>query len=41
MTDSPHHRTNRAFWNRTSDAYRQLHDEALAWGVWRIPEAGS
>ncbi len=44
MTDSPHHRANRVFWNRTSDAYQQLHGEvlereALAWGVWRIPEA--
>jgi SAM-dependent methyltransferase len=35
---------NRAFWNSASDAYQTAHGarltkEALAWGVWRIPEA--
>ena len=35
---------NRAFWNSTSDAYQAAHgarlqEIALAWGVWRIPEA--
>lgn len=35
---------NRRFWNSTSDAYQAAHgatlsDNALAWGVWRIPEA--
>lgn len=35
---------NRAFWNYTSDAYQAAHgtmlnENALAWGVWRIPEA--
>jgi SAM-dependent methyltransferase len=35
---------NRAFWNSISDAYQAAHGarltaEALAWGVWRIPES--
>jgi SAM-dependent methyltransferase len=35
---------NRTFWNTTSDAYQAAHgavlrQEALAWGVWRIPES--
>jgi SAM-dependent methyltransferase len=35
---------NRAFWNSSSDAYQAAHgarltEEALAWGVWRIPES--
>lgn len=35
---------NRAFWNSTSDAYQAAHgatlkESAMAWGVWRIPEA--
>jgi SAM-dependent methyltransferase len=35
---------NRTFWNSTSDAYQASHgtvlrQEALAWGVWRIPES--
>jgi SAM-dependent methyltransferase len=35
---------NRRFWNSNSDAYQAAHggrlsDKALAWGVWRIPEA--
>jgi SAM-dependent methyltransferase len=35
---------NRAFWNSTSDVYQSAHgasltEEALAWGVWRIPES--
>lgn len=37
-------RKNRAYWNSTSDAYQMTHgatlaEKALAWGVWRIPEA--
>jgi ubiquinone/menaquinone biosynthesis C-methylase UbiE len=37
-------RTNRAYWDETSDAYQQMHGEILertplAWGVWRIPES--
>ena len=36
--------SNRAFWNAYSDVYQAAHgavlqDKALAWGVWRIPEA--
>ena len=35
---------NRIYWNRSSDDYQERHgkilrDEALAWGVWRIPES--
>jgi SAM-dependent methyltransferase len=35
---------NRAFWNSSSDVYQAAHGasltaEALAWGVWRIPES--
>ncbi|MGH9254857.1 MAG: class I SAM-dependent methyltransferase [Vicinamibacterales bacterium] len=35
---------NRTFWNSTSDAYQAAHGGALAqpamaWGVWRVPEA--
>lgn len=35
---------NRTYWNSTSDAYQAAHgarleQTALAWGVWRIPEA--
>src|SRR5688572_13457205 len=35
---------NRISWNRDSDAYQNAHgralsEKALAWGVWRIPEA--
>lgn len=38
-----HVRRNRAYWDRTSDAYqrrhgRQLNRRALAWGVWSLPE---
>lgn len=36
--------TNRAWWNRESDAYQAEHggglsETARAWGVWRIPES--
>jgi hypothetical protein len=35
---------NRAFWNAASDGYQAAHgaallEQALAWGVWRIPDA--
>jgi ubiquinone/menaquinone biosynthesis C-methylase UbiE len=35
---------NRAFWNSTSDAYQAQHavdltENAMAWGVWRVPES--
>jgi ubiquinone/menaquinone biosynthesis C-methylase UbiE len=35
---------NRSYWNRTSDEYQHCHqkllsEEALAWGIWRIPES--
>lgn len=35
---------NRAFWNSASDAYQAAHGvalshEAMAWGVWRVPES--
>jgi ubiquinone/menaquinone biosynthesis C-methylase UbiE len=42
---SDHARKNRAMWEATSDAYEERHAEAiagknaLAWGLWRIPEA--
>jgi ubiquinone/menaquinone biosynthesis C-methylase UbiE len=37
-------RKNRLDWNRSNDDYQRLHrrvltDTAMAWGVWRIPEA--
>ncbi len=37
-------RTNRDYWNATSDGYQDAHGDslsatALAWGVWRIPES--
>lgn len=36
--------TNRRFWDADADAYQRahgqrLHNEARAWGVWRVPEA--
>jgi SAM-dependent methyltransferase len=44
--DFPEHvRRNKALWEATSDAYDQRHEQALdgknalAWGLWRIPEA--
>ena len=35
---------NRIYWNKSSDDYQERHNqiltaEALAWGVWRIPES--
>ena len=42
---SEHARKNRAMWEASSDEYQQRHDAALsgehamAWGLWRIPEA--
>ena len=47
MTDSaPQYvKINRSFWNAQSDAYDEEHgsvlsdDRAMAWGLWRIPEA--
>src|SRR6266545_374743 len=46
LTSLPDHvAKNRAYWERTSDAYqerhgRQLAEKAgLAWGVWQVPEA--
>lgn len=42
---STHAQKNRAMWEASSDAYEQRHDRvlsgenAMAWGVWRIPEA--
>lgn len=42
---SAHERTNRAMWERTSDEYDARHADvlggasAMAWGLWRIPEA--
>ncbi len=42
---SAHERTNRAMWQRTSDDYEARHSGvlggalAMAWGLWRIPEA--
>jgi len=34
---------NRAYWERQSDAYQELHRDhiatGLAWGVWQVPEA--
>ena len=46
MSDNltPHAATNRALWERTSDDYEQRHaaslagQNALAWGLWRVPE---
>jgi SAM-dependent methyltransferase len=40
-----HARKNRALWEATSDSYEQRHagalsdERAMAWGLWRIPEA--
>jgi ubiquinone/menaquinone biosynthesis C-methylase UbiE len=42
---SAHAQKNRAMWEASSDAYEQRNDsvlsgeKAMAWGVWRIPEA--
>lgn len=42
---SEHARKNRAMWNASSDEYEQRHmaalsgENAMAWGLWRIPEA--
>src|SRR5262249_48292397 len=42
---SEHARKNRAMWEASSDKYEQHHEadlsgeNALAWGLWRIPEA--
>jgi len=44
-TLSAHARKNRAMWEASSDSYEQQHaealsaDKAMAWGLWRIPEA--
>lgn len=40
-----HARKNRAMWEATSDSYEQQHaavlsdEQAMAWGLWRIPES--
>ena len=42
---SEHARKNRAMWEASSDSYEQRHalalsgEKAMAWGMWRIPEA--
>ena len=42
---SEHERKNRAMWEMSSDDYEQRHalalsgEQAMAWGLWRIPEA--
>ena len=42
---SNHAQKNRTLWEASSDSYEQLHEQALsggnamAWGLWRIPEA--
>jgi len=42
---SEHARKNRALWKASSDSYEQRHaadlsgEKAMAWGLWRIPEA--
>src|SRR5438270_10863990 len=42
---SEHVRKNRAMWEASSDSYEQQHatalsgEKAMAWGMWRIPEA--
>jgi hypothetical protein len=42
---SEHARKNRAMWEASSDSYEQRHaislsgEKAMAWGIWRIPEA--
>jgi len=42
---SDHARKNRAMWEASSDSYQQQHatalsgEKAMAWGMWRIPEA--
>src|SRR5437764_14980267 len=42
---SEHARKNRAMWEASSDSYQQQHatalsgEKAMAWGMWRIPEA--
>ena len=42
---SEHAHKNRAMWEASSDEYEQRHEaalageNALAWGLWRIPEA--
>src|SRR5437870_8045056 len=42
---SEHARKNRAMWEASSDSYEQHHaralsgEKAMAWGMWRIPEA--
>ena len=43
-TLSSHAQKNRTMWDASSDSYEQLHNgslagrNALAWGLWRIPE---
>ncbi len=44
MEISEHARKNRDYWDRAADSYESLHGEqlakdALAWGVWSIPES--
>jgi len=45
LTLPEHARINRALWEANSDSYEQQHaatlsgHEAMAWGLWRIPEA--
>src|ERR1700736_3960779 len=42
---SEHARKNRAMWEASSDSYEQRHatslagQNAMAWGLWRVPEA--
>ena len=42
---SEHERKNRALWQATSDSYQERHaaslagKNAMAWGLWRVPEA--
>jgi ubiquinone/menaquinone biosynthesis C-methylase UbiE len=41
---APHIRKNRDYWDKASADYQEQHgavlfEQALAWGVWRIPEA--
>src|SRR5437763_5458673 len=42
---SEHARKNQAMWEASSDSYEQHHaralsgEKAMAWGMWRIPEA--
>ena len=44
MSLSEHAQRNRAFWDKTSDAYQERHASFIGrpeprWGVWQIPEA--